>query len=512
MQRTVSRRHLLQIGGGLAVAGVAVACGRPGREGAGAEIGPTAAQVTQYAVTQRGRYPQGRTLDYALTAAAGTLDIGGKLSQAWTYNGQLPGPILRGSVGDRLRVQVHNGLPESTTIHWHGLAVPNDMDGVPGVTQPPIGAGGDFRYEFVLPQPGTYWYHTHAELQRGRGLYGALLVDDPTEAGDYDVEFTVLLSDWLLDGTPSGVFSALKHGGRSSPMPPSGIPVPSQPPAATGEVPSMGAMFSPLLGGDAGDVRYSVYLLNGRQPGAPVTLTAKPGQRARIRVINAADDTVFRVALGGHRITVTHSDGWPVIPVEGDALLIGMGERYDLRITLADGVFPLVADAEGKDGRAFGMVRTATGVAPAATATPPQLAGRVLTVTDLSAAPSVRLPATSIDTSLSGALGGDMARYEWTINGRMYPDDQPLVVRPGKRVQLTLTNSKTMYHPMHLHGHTFAVARPDGAGPRKDTIIVLPGQSMALDFDTDNPGQWITHCHNDYHLAAGMATVVSYHT
>lgn len=506
----VSRRRVLQLGGGLAAAGVVAACGG-NRAKDGAAIGPNSGQVAEYAAAQRRRFPRGRVIDRTLTAAPDTADIGGTLSQAWAYDGQLPGPMLRGAVGDRLRVQVHNGLPDPTTVHWHGLPVPNDMDGVPGITQPPIDAGRGFRYEFVLTQPGTYWYHSHVDLQRGRGLYGALLIDDPNEPGDYDVEFTVLLADWLLHRTPPQVFSALKQGGPMSGMP-SASASPGQGNSGSEEIPAVGAMFSPLLGGDAGDVRYPVYLLNGRQPSAPVTLSAKPGQRARIRVINAADDTAFRVALGGHRITVTHSDGWPVVPVDGDTVLIAMGERYDLRATLSDGVFPLVAVAEGKNARAFGLVRTAAGAAPAPTVTPPQLAGRVLTVADLTAAPSVRLPAKPIDTSLSGKLAGDMAHYDWSINGRRYPNDQPLVVYPERRVRLAFINDKAMYHPMHLHGHTFAIARPDGAGARKDTVIVLPGQRMALDFDTDNPGQWFTHCHNEYHMAAGMATVVSYRT
>jgi FtsP/CotA-like multicopper oxidase with cupredoxin domain len=340
---------------------------------------------------------------------------------------------------------------------------------------------------------GTYWYHSHGDLQRGRGLYGALIVDDPAEAGGYDVEFTVVLSDWLTDQTPQQVFDQLRHSGM-------------------GSMNGMSGMSSPLLGGDAGDVRYPVYLMGGRPPSAPITLSARPGQRARIRLINAGDDTAFRVALGGHQLRVTHSDGRAVSPTRGDAVLITMGERYDVLVTLADGVFPLVADAEGKNGRAFGLVRTSAGTAPSSNVTPAQLSGRVLTVADLSAAESDRLPVTAPDVTLTGVLGGGMAHYDWTINGRAYPASPALPVHQGQRVRLTYTNNTTMYHPMHLHGHTFAVARPDGTGPRKDTVAVLPGHSVGLDFDTDNPGQWFTHCHNEYHLAAGMATLVSYRT
>ena len=115
---------------------------------------------------------------------------------------------------------------------------------------------------------------------------------------------------------------------------------------------------SPLLGGDAGDVRYPYYLINGRVRAAPRTFSARPGQRARIRLINAGADTAFRVALGGHVMTVTHTDGYPVDPVQASALLLGMGERYDVQVTLGDGVFPLVALAEGKDSTALALVRT----------------------------------------------------------------------------------------------------------------------------------------------------------
>ena len=103
-----------------------------------------------------------------------------------------------------------------------------------------------------------------------------------------------------------------------------------------------------------------------------------------------------------------------------------------------------------------------------------------------------------------------MAKYDWSINGQPYPHHHPLTVHPGQRIRLIYTNQTTMYHPIHLHGHTFTVVAPNGDGPRKDTVMVLPRHSVAVDFDTNNPGQWFTHCHNEYHLTAGMATVVSY--
>lgn len=494
-----ARRRLLQLGMGAAAVGTAAACGSSdGSSGGSTVVGPDSRAVDRYAAQLRKRFPNGRTVSQTLTAAPTQLDLAGSDTTAWVYNGQLPGPTLRANVGDRVRVRLSNQLPEPSTIHWHGLAIRNDMDGVPNVTQEPVAAGSAYDYEFIPPHPGTFWYHSHGHLQRGRGLYGALLIDDPADPGDYDVEFTVVLADWLTQRTPEQVFDSLRGGMKGMSM-------------------DMGHMSghggekgSPVLGGDAGDVRYPVYLCNGRGPDDPVVFQARPGQRARLRIINAAEDTTFRVALGGHRLTVTGSDGFAVTPTGTSSVLIGMGERYDAMVTLNDGVFPLVASAEGKGDRAFAVVRTSSGATPSPTAELDELAGRPLTVADLSSVPDVRLAAKPPEQTLRARLGGGMKRFDWTINGRAYPDYEPLTVQRGRRVRLVYTNRTMMYHPVHLHGHTFQVATGNGTGPRKDTAIVLPGQSITADFDTDNPGQWFTHCHNEYHLAAGMATVVSY--
>ncbi|MDV7083827.1 multicopper oxidase family protein [Rhodococcus sp. IEGM 248] len=482
----LSRRRVLQWGAGAAFLGLTGACARSDdTEGA---IGPDSPEVRAFAEAESRRFPGGRPVAYELSATQSDVDIAGTRTAAWLYNTQLPGPILRASVGDRVQVRFRNQLPDSTTVHWHGLAIRNDMDGVPDVTQAPIPADTEFVYDFIPPDPGTYWYHTHGDLQRGRGLYGALIIDDPGAPANYDAEFVVVLSDWLTDRTPSQVFDEL-HGGWMTSMP---------------------EMTSRVLGGDSGDVRYPVYLLNGKPPGDPTVFTARPGQRARIRLINAGDDTAFRVALGGHRLTVTDTDGFPVEPVDSDSVLIGMGERYDAVVTLQDGVFPLVAVAEGKGAQAFAVVRTGGGAAPDPAVTPRELGPPPLTVVGLRATDAVRLPVVDPGVTLEASLGGDMKKYVWTVNGKAYPAHTPLTVHRDQRVRLVYTNPTMMFHPMHLHGHTFAVARSDGSGPRKDTVIVLPGQTVAADVDTTNPGQWITHCHNDYHLAAGMATIFSY--
>lgn len=277
----------------------------------------------------------------------------------------------------------------------------------------------------------------------------------------------------------------------------------------------------------ADSIDFPFYLLNGRLPTAPQSFEAKPGQRARIRLINAAGATVFRVALGGHQLTVTHTDGVPVEPTTVDTLQIASGERYDLLVTFGDGVFPLVAVAEGKGAQALGLVRTASGPVPPPTAAPAELAGRLLAYTDLRATADVRMPTRAPDVTHTVYLTGDMMSFAWRINAETYNHRRPfsgitpLPIQQGQRVRLALINQTPMYHPMHVHGHSFVIrsvgevfsdapATAVRAGAVKDTLQVAPGERIDVDFTADNPGQWLTHCHNAYHMATGMATILSY--
>jgi multicopper oxidase len=500
-------------------------------------IGPAGPQV---AATEAARHATGGTVLAGVAPEAGHVDLGGPVVPTWSYGGRIPGPEIRVRKGQVIQALLVNQLPAETTVHWHGVAIRNDMDGVPGMTQPPVAPGREFTYRFAVAEPGTYWYHPHVGVQLDRGLYGPLIVEDPAEPVTWDHDWTVMLDDWI-DGTgytPDQVLAALRQGmggmsmAAASPSPVSsmnGMPMPAasssmnmSSPAATpsssmssgpptGPDPVMsGSARSALLGGDAGDVRYPWYLINGRVRTAPRTAAARPGQRARIRFINAAADTAFRVALGGHQMTVTHTDGYPVAPVRADALLIGMGERYDVQVTLGDGVFPLTALAEGKNATALALVRTGSGTPPPADVRPAELNGTLAHYGLLHAARSVRLPAREPDVTYRLKLTGGMARYDWGINGQAFDMSRPGALRfllsQGQRVRVIFANTTTMYHPMHIHGHTFQLG-PDG--PRKDTVIVRPGQQVACDFDAANPGQWMVHCHNLYHAPQGgmMATL-----
>ncbi|MFJ9542128.1 multicopper oxidase family protein [Streptomyces sp. NPDC101225] len=536
---SMNRRSVLLAGLGVAGAGALAACSGSGS--APALISPSGAAV---AATDKKRTRSGRTHELTLTAAQAMVDLGaGITARTWAFSGRTPGKELRVSTGDTLSATLSNQLPgrATTSVHWHGIALRNDMDGVPPATQAAVRAGHNFTYRFAADTPGTYFLHPHVGVQLDRGLYAPLIVEDPKEPLSYDEEWVIVLDDWLdgVTGTPDGAFAELRQGmdgmdggdggddsdgtsdtqghdmgdmggmdmgsvvgaASSSPSPMSGG--------------GMGFMLtgaqSPLLGGDAGDVTYPYHLVNGRVPADPEVLRTQPGKRVRLRLINAGGDTAYRVVLGGHRLTLTHTDGFPIRHQQVDAVLIGMGERYDALVTLGDGVFPLVALAEGKNALGRALVRTGSGSVPKQTARPKELDGMIMTASQLRAADDVLLAPRKTDRVHRIELTGGMMTYNWAINGRRFdmsdPTAHPITVERGQRVRLDFVNTTTMWHPMHLHGHTYQLG---GSGPRKDTAIVLPRKTVSVFFDADNPGRWMLHCHNAYHGEAGMMALVGY--
>lgn len=512
----LTRRRILVLGAATAAtAGLAACTTNSPAPRPGARIGPDSPLVA--AVERERRTATARTTSVALEAGVSEVDLGGVQVTTWTYNGELPGKEVRITRGDVLQASLSNRLPQPTTIHWHGLALRNDMDGVPELTQPQVAPDSGFTYDFVTPHAGTYWFHPHVGAQLDRGLYAPLVVEDPADGNDYDTELVIVLDDWL-DGTgrdPDTVLADLKQNGMTMDHD-SGTTMPGMEHGAAsgGDMAGMGGGMpqSALLGGDAGDVVYPYVLANGRIAAAPRSVNAKPGQRIRLRLINAAADTAFRVGVPGVPLQVTHTDGFPVTPRQAEAVLLGMGERIDAVLTVPDRTVPVLALAEGRESYAQVLVRSGGKGDPAASdAAAKQLGTRpVLDTTALDAGERVALPDRSPDVTHTLVLDGPGAKYEWTINGKAYRPDDGLPIHPGQRVRLRFENKTTMFHPMHVHGHTFQIREPRGRGPRKDTAIVLPGRTLEVDFDADNPGQWLTHCHNIYHGEAGMMTVLSY--
>lgn len=427
------------------------------------------------------------TREFVLTAREATPQVGSTPWPTWTYDGGVPGPEIRITRGDRVRISLDNQLPQPTTIHWHGLAVPPAMDGVVGLSQPAVQPGQSFTYEFDVPQSGTFFYHSHAGLQLDRGLYGPLIVEEPGENDRLrvDREYVLVLDDWLTV-TPEEALASIRN--------------------------ARGGMMG------AEGPAYAGYLLNGTTVAS--RLAVARGERVRLRLINAASATPFRVGLTGHTFTVTHADGQPVVPVEVSTLIIGMGERYDVMVSATNpGTWPLLVSPSGSAATVSLGLLVYAGYERAASPPfvwPPELqTGRALRYKDLRSlvpgAPSVPAPLI-IPAVLSGGMGGMGTGTSWTINGQVYPNADPFGVREGARLQIAMTNRSMMPHPMHLHGHTGTLRVPGGSssGFAKDTVLLNPMDTATLEFTADNPGRWLFHCHNLYHMELGMARVVEY--
>jgi FtsP/CotA-like multicopper oxidase with cupredoxin domain len=493
-------------------AGVVTRVAGGGDRDAGPLVAPSSAAVL---AAERARPASGRIVTRTITARAAQVDLGGRTVTTWTLDGSVPGPQLRVQVGDRLRLTLRNQLPVETSLHWHGLQLRNDMDGAPGASSSAIPPGGSFTYDFTVPwTPGTYFFHSHVGTQLDTGLYAPLVVEDPAAPPAYDTDAVLMFDDWTdgLGRTPDQVLGDLRARGIAGMGGMSGMDMGGR---------DMGGGGMSSLGVDAGDVAYPAYLVNGRLSEQPYTLSARPGQRIRLRLVNAGSDTVFRFAVGGHRLRVVAADGRPVRPVEVDTLLVAMGERYDVEITAGTGVFPMMAVPEGKDGMAVAVLRTAAGPLPNPADRPAELGGRLLTYADLDPTAADALPSRRPDQVITLRLGADATDYRWTINGRSFDDSggdpaanhpSELRVHQGQRIRLVFQNATMMAHPMHLHGHSFAVLAPTSDGVRKDTVLVPAMGTVTVEFDADNPGQWMIHCHNAYHAAAGMMTILSYVT
>jgi FtsP/CotA-like multicopper oxidase with cupredoxin domain len=422
---------------------------------------------------------------------------------AWTYNGQVPGPEIRVREGEIIRVVLKNYLPEGTTIHWHGVPVPHAMDGVPGVTQQAVMPGETFVYEFEARPAGSYIYHSHVHYQLDQGLYGPLIIEPARPQGSYDREYTLLLEDWVMrDGggiantqrrPPMGGMGGMGGRGMMRGM-------------GRGQT-STGPLWEPV---------YDGYAVNGRVARAIEPLVVSKGERVKLRLLNPSSATIYDLRLAGHTVTITHVDGRPIKPITTDVLRIGMGERYDVEFLADNPGTWLLAAAEGGFGE--GQLRIPVlykGINKKEAEAPTFHRGlRFATYWDFQARyPSEEPGQERADRYFSQTLSGGMHSPFWTINGYVYPDSERLVVNKGEKIGISYGNQSMMPHPMHLHGHFFKVVNP--SVPRqqwilKDTVIVDPMQRLDIEFLADNPGDWFHHCHNLYHMEAGMANVVSF--
>jgi len=489
--------------------------------------------------------------EYDLDVRSVEVNFTGNRRTAVAVNGQVPGPLLVWPEGETITVRVTNHLTVPTSIHWHGVIVPADMDGVPGLSFAGIPAGETFVYRFRVNQSGTYWYHSHSRFQEQVGLYGPIVIQPRDgERHAAEREHVVLLSDWS-DTDPEHIYRLLKlqsgyynHGQQTlgdffDSIRKQGWK------SAVDERRMWGEMRMNRT--DLADVSgYTyTYLMNGVTPAGNWTGLFEPGERVRLRLINGSSMSFFDVRIPGLKLDVVAADGPDIDAVTVDELRIGAGEVYDVIVTPPEErAYTIFAQSIDRSGYARGTLTPRQGLeseVPAMDARPlltmadmgmghdssmgPMVDSvapdsrrdlddpgvglrdngrRVLTYADLrTLAPPLDSRPASREIVLH--LTGHMERFVWSFNGRKFSESEPLQFNYGERLRLVLINDSMMNHPIHLHGMWGEVQGPDGEVRfRKHTINVQPSQRLSYLVTADAIGHWAYHCHLLYHMEAGM--------
>lgn len=430
-----------------------------------------------------------------ITAKAGTTNLVGPdfpATQVWGFNGQVPGTAIRLRRGQALDATVHNALDVPTAVHWHGIRLPNAMDGVAGLTQPAIKPGESFHYQFTPPDSGTYWYHSHVNAyeQIGRGLYGPLIIEETTPP-IVDRDLVWMIDDWRLNNDAAivddfGAGHDKSHAGR------------------IGNVPTVNGRFRDVV-------------------------KVRTGERIRLRLINASNARNFALDFGDLAPSVIAIDGQGVKPfVAREPIVVGAAGRVDLMLDMSGEPGSTMPVVDSFYRESFDLVKFAyeeKSLRDSALTSSIELARPEIPEPDLSNAIAHKV------TMAGGAMGGlQRAKYNgewmglreiaqqgylWAMNDVIGNklDMPPLIdTQKGKSIRLTLLNETAFPHPMHLHGHHMKLLSIDGEtlqNPRwVDSPLLMPRQTMELAFVADNPGDWLFHCHILEHHAAGLGSLV----
>lgn len=457
------------------------------------------------------------------------LDVNGKPATVFGIGEDGKGQGLVLDPRERFQVALVNRLAEPTLIHWHGQMPPNVQDGVPGVTQPPLAAGGEYLYDFE-PLAGSHWMHSHFGLQRQNLLSASLIVrteeDERADAQDKVVflhDFTFrdpeeILAELIAGGGDHAQVGTAEHGSAGVMSHSSGQGMQMQAtmgahdahqPAQGHGSPAMGAMP-----GHLNDVEFDAYLANDRTLADPEVVRVERGGRIRLRFVNAAASTNFLIDLGTLGGQIVATDGNPVVPMDASGpLSLAMAQRLDVLVQLPaeEGVWPILAHREGELQRTGIILATRNAVVRKVSLTNHQMAPPADTRLEHHLRPTRQLPARAVSRQIRLRLTGSMSPYRWGIDGMQWGEHAPIRIAESARVELTFENETDMAHPMHIHGHHFKVSAINGMpvdGPIRDTVLVPAKGSIQVMFDTGSPGRWLVHCHNAYHMAPGMMTEI----
>lgn len=446
---------------------------------------PSAARDAGLALTEAvDRNPDPAIVEVDLTARLADVEIApGKTVRAWTYNGTIPGPLVRARVGDRLIVHFRNELPQPTTVHWHGVRVPIEMDGVPGISQPEVKPGESFTYDFIVRDAALYWYHPHvmSAAQVGFGLYGALLVEDPEDGVGVANQLTLVLSDIGVD--------------------------------------RQGTLESADSGGPAGMVfgREGAYVLvNGRHR---PTLSVRAGAPQRWRIVNAAKSRFFLLDMDGQPFYVIGGDGGlQERPVTSETLLVTPGERADVIVTPKGPPGGTLVLRALLYNRGYGSIeyRGVEDVFTIRFTDDPPVAASALPAVGraFDAAHVSTEQATVVDITLSLPPAAADGKSEFHVNGVPSWKAKPFLARLGEKQIWIIKNESAFDHPFHLHGFFFLpldeTLRPIRPMAWKDTLNVPMnhGTVRFLVWFNERPGTWMFHCHILDHAEGGLMGTV----
>ncbi len=419
----------------------------------------------------------GKIREFSLKASPTVVPLfNGRPVKVWAYNGQVPGPSLRIRLGETLRIFFTNSLPQPTTIHWHGVRVPNNMDGVPGVTQRPIEPGATFTYEFTPKDAGTFWFHPHVRSseQVERGLFGVLIVED-VNAPPYARDVTWILDDWLLaqDGEIAPQFNTrhdLAHDGRWG----------------------------------------NKITVNGDEE---ARMSVRPGERIRLRLLNVANGRVFAPDFSALKAEIIAVDGmYTSRPLTPAGFEISPGNRLDLDIT-----FPVQMSDRGVtifDRFTRQPIRLAEF----------QVEGQPVSTANFSSPAQARVPewknAEGIEPRLElrlNARSGGPFGIQWTLNDKTmdhehHSDGVPYQLPIDRWSKVRFTNESYRLHPMHMHGTFFKLLSRNGQRVNephwRDTVLVHPLETVEIGLVPQDSGKWMVHCHILEHAESGMMTLV----
>ncbi|BDQ11612.1 MULTISPECIES: multicopper oxidase domain-containing protein [unclassified Sediminibacterium] len=511
----------------------------------------------------------GKKVEYDLYVTDTMVNFTGKHRHAIAINGQIPAPILEFTEGDTAIIRVHNMMKMETSIHWHGILLPNKEDGVPYLTTSPVEAGKTYTFTFPLIQSGTYWYHSHTMVQEQSGLYGSIVIH-PAQPEPQLKEYVLLLSDWT-DENPHQVMRYLKRGGEWYAIKKGALQSYGEAIAAGAFKDKLKQEWQRMPAMDVSDVYYNKFLLNGQE--TTEFKDAKPGEIIRLRIINGSAATYFNLQYANSYMRIIAADGINVTPVSVNKLEIAIAETYDVLITVPEtGSAELRAtswDVMGYSSAFFG-----NGPVIKAPDIPrlnyfkmmQQMGSMNMKTMDMGSMQgmdmkNMRMPAdtiakkkemsmqhmegmkmddmagmdmkmeipgefnynmlralhpTTLDSSLLPrevklTLTGNMLRYVWSFDFKTLSTADKILIRKGERVRFVLTNNTMMRHPLHLHGHFFRFINTQGEySPIKHTFDIKPMETVTIEFDANEEQDWFFHCHILYHMMAGMARIVSY--